>query len=123
MDIAGYHLYDAANKNYIMPASTIILSHENIRFLYATTKIVLNNNGNESITLTDATGMIIGTESYSGTQRDNVVIYLMTTDDSCRVISPIENTTGTTNSGTSSTISQNNNSTGGTNTGTSSIGS
>ncbi len=103
IDIWWYHLYDAANKTYIIPAGTNIWSHTNITFPYRETKISLNNSTNESITLTNPTGMVIDTESYSGTQRDNIVIYLTTTDDGCMVISPIKNNTGTTNSGTSST--------------------
>lgn len=139
VDIGGYHLYDAASKTYTIPASTIILSHKNIRFPYAITKIVLNNSGSESITLTDPFGSIIDTESYSGTQKDNVVIQIGTNDDNCTVVAPIVNTTGTTNSGTisigetntravdtstgtstgtSATISQENSSTGGIHTGT-----
>ena len=106
IDIWWYHLYDAANKTYVIPNSTIIFSHENIRFLYATTKITLNNSGSESITLTDRSWSIIDTESYSGIQKDNVVIYLTTTDEHC----------------TSSTESENNNSTGATNTGTADTG-
>ena len=103
VDIGGYRLYDAANKTYIIPAGTNIWSHTNITFPYRETKISLNNNGNESITLTDTTGRVIDTESYSGTQRDNVVIYLTTTDDGCSVTPrPIENNTGTTSTGTSS---------------------
>ncbi len=55
MDIGGYHLYDASNKTYVIPTSVVIPSHENIKFLYATTKIALNNSGLETITLTDRT--------------------------------------------------------------------
>lgn len=57
-------------------------------------------------------GVIIDTESYSGTQRDNIVIYLTTTDADCSVTIPVESGTGT-----SSTGSQNNTSTGETSTG------
>ncbi len=103
IDISGYHLYDAASKNYVIPNSTVIVSHENMRFPYATTRIALNNSGNESITLSDPTGTIVDTESYSGTQRDNIVIYLTTMDENCSVTPrPIENNTGTTSTGTSS---------------------
>ncbi|MBC7503738.1 lamin tail domain-containing protein [Candidatus Gracilibacteria bacterium] len=103
VNISGYHLYDASNKTYVIPTSTIIPSHENIRFLYATTKIALNNSGNESITLTDMRGTIIDTESYSGKQLDNIVIYLTTMDESCSATPrPIENNTGTMSTGTSS---------------------
>lgn len=103
VDIGGYHLYDASNKTYVMPNSTIVLSHENIRLPYSTTKIALNNSGVESITLTDMRGTIIDIESYSGTQRDNVVIYLTTTDENCSITPPlVENNTGTTSTGTSS---------------------
>ena len=65
--------------------NTTIASHSNSRFIYATTKIVLNNTGYESVMLTDRSGAIIDTDSYSGTQRDDVVIYLPVTDMDCTI--------------------------------------
>jgi hypothetical protein len=85
----------------------MIPSHENISFPYQTTKIALNNSGNESITLTDASSVVIDIESYDGTQHENIVISLGPVDESCE----------------SSTVSQDNSSTGETSTGVTDTGS
>ncbi len=99
MDIGGYHLYDASQKTYTIPIGTTITSHANSRFIYSITKIVLNNTGYESITLTDRSGAIVDTESYSGTQRDDVVIYLPVADMDCTI--PVA--TGSINTGVNNT--------------------
>jgi hypothetical protein len=113
VDIGGYRLYDAVNKTYIIPSGTTIGSHENISFLYRDTKISLNNSGIETITLATSTGMIIDTENYSATQKDNIVISLSPVDEDCSFI-VVENSTGSTNTNTNSTGSQDSSSTGGT---------
>lgn len=118
VDIWGYHLYDASLKNYTIPIGTSIWSHSDRSFPYSETKISLNNSGIETITLTSTTGSIVDSETYSGTQRDNVVIYLTPVDEDCNIPLPVESNTGMTNTGMSSTGSQDNSSTGGTNTGT-----
>lgn len=101
------------NNTYIIPSGTTIGSHENISFLYRDTKISLNNSGIETVTLATSTGMIIDTESYSATQKDNIVISLSPVDEDCSVI-VTENSTGSTNTNTNSTGSQDSSSTGGT---------
>ena len=116
VNIWGYRLSDASQKSYSIPAGTDIPSHSNLSFPYSQTKISLNNSGYETITLTSATGAIIDTESYSGTQRDDVVIYLTMTEESCDTTTIIvESHTGNTNTGTSSI--------GATNTGATDVGS
>lgn len=95
LDIGGYHLFDASNKTYTFPNSTIVNSHENIRLPYATTKIALNNSGIESVTLTDSGWSLLDSYTYSGTQRDNIVILISSTDENCVVTPPIVVDTGT----------------------------
>ncbi len=83
IDLGWYHIVDASLKKYTFPASTLLPSHENLRLAYATTKIALNNSWIESVTLSDSWGILLDTYEYSGTQRDNVVIQITTTDDIC----------------------------------------
>ena len=77
----------------------MIASHENQRFLYRETKIVLNNTGNESVYLRSATGLLIDTYSYSGTQRDDVVLRISLIDEVCSTLP--QTLTGTTSTGSS----------------------
>ncbi len=53
--------------------------------------------------LATSTGEIIDTESYSTTQKDNIVISLNPVDEDCSVLPPIESNTGTTNTGSTNT--------------------
>ncbi len=89
INMSGYHLYDASNKTYIFPSSTIVNSHENIRLPYSTTKIALNNSGIESVTLTDSGWVSLDNYTYNGTQQDNIIILIPTTDENCEIFSPI----------------------------------
>ena len=90
MDIGWYHIFDASNKTYIFPDSTVIASHENIRLPYSMTKIALNNSGIESVTITDSWWTILNTYTYSGTQQDDIVILISSTDEDCSVVTPVD---------------------------------
>jgi hypothetical protein len=86
-----------------------------MRLPYATTKISLNNSGIESITITDSWGVILDSYEYSGTQKDDIVIQIASTDENCEILPPIDTNTGTVSTGSTDT--------GSTNTGTSNSGS
>lgn len=105
VDISWYTLSDLSWKSYTLPVGTNLNSHANKSFLYSETKIALNNSWNESVFLKDSNGITIDSYNYSGTQRDNVILTISLTDDSC---APPEGTnsgieipisTGTTNTG------------------------
>ncbi len=63
----------------------MIDSHTTFRLTYAESKISLNNSGLETLYLRDNSGSLIDTYSYSGTQRDNVVLTIPILDDDCTV--------------------------------------
>lgn len=88
IDIAWYDLRDL-QKWYIFPSSTHIESKTNFKLEYAVSKISLNNSGIETLMLKDASGVLIDSYSYSGTQKDNVVLTIWVTDDICEVLSPL----------------------------------
>lgn len=95
VDISGYSLSDLSGKTYILPLGTNIDSHTNKIFPYSETKIALNNSGNESVYLKDRNGTLIDSYSYSGTQRDNIILSISLTDDTCSA--PPDTNTGTIN--------------------------
>ncbi len=93
VDISGYSLSDLSGKTYILPSGTNIDSHTNKSFPYSETKIALNNSGNESVYLKDKNWTLIDSYNYSGTQRDNVILSISLTDDTCSA--PPDTNTGT----------------------------
>lgn len=103
IDIAWYGLSDASNKIYIFPDSSIILSHESRELPYSLTKIALNNSGNESITLTNSSGIIVDAYEYSGIQKDWVILQISSTDTICENPSPVDTGSTGENTGTTST--------------------
>jgi hypothetical protein len=84
IDISWYEVRDI-QKWYILPGGTLIDSKENLRLEYATSKISLNNSGLETIFLKDTFWSIIDVYSYSGTQRDNIVLAIATQDEICDI--------------------------------------
>jgi hypothetical protein len=52
-------------------------------------KISLNNSGVEILTLQDASGVLIDSYSYSGAQKDNIVLTIWVIDDMCEVLPPL----------------------------------
>ncbi len=87
IDIAGYELRDL-QRWYTFPSPSIISSKSNLHLTYQTSHIALNNSWLEVITLANTWGNVIDTFSYSGTQRDNVVLNISLTDEECNI--PIE---------------------------------
>lgn len=101
VDIGGYELRDL-QKGYTFPTPTLLTSKSTLRLMYATSKISLNNSWLETITLRDRVWSIVDTYSYSGTQRDDIVLSISHIDDICEAIPPppIELTWSITSSGT-----------------------
>ena len=85
VDISGYRLSDLSGKIYTLWSGTTIASHENKKFPYRETKIILNNTGDESVYLRSTTGVLIDSYSYSGTQRDDVILSMSLTDEVCSI--------------------------------------
>lgn len=95
IDIWNYSLSDASGKTYTLPSGTSLTSQGSRRFPYSETKIALNNSGNESVYFKDPSNNLLDSYQYSGTQKDNVVITISLTDDSC-IEEPILTSSGTT---------------------------
>ncbi len=102
-DISGYSITDAGGKKYTFPMGQAISSHMTIHLEYATTKIPLNNSWDESVMLRDGIGNTIDLYSYSGTQRDDVIITLPIIDDICSVDPPDTGSGGSSGTGSSGT--------------------
>lgn len=99
VDISGYILSDASKKTYTIPSGTIVVSREAIRFIYATTNIALNNSGDESVFLKDVLGGIVDEVHYSGTQKDDITITLLLTDEVCPALEELSTESGDTETG------------------------
>jgi hypothetical protein len=93
IDVTRYTLSDLSGKTYILP-SYILKIKENKRFLYSETKIALNNSWDESVFLRDTSGNTIDSYSYSGTQKDNIVLNIGYNDTDCALLAREEITTG-----------------------------
>jgi hypothetical protein len=104
VDISSYTLSDLSGKAYKISSGTTIESHANLRLSYAQTKIVLNNTGNESVYIKNVDGQILDSYSYSGTQKDDVVLQISSRDEVCDILPPPSpSNTGITSTGSSST--------------------
>ncbi|GAB0174517.1 MAG: hypothetical protein HHAS10_03960 [Candidatus Altimarinota bacterium] len=82
-DISSYSLSDASGKTYFIPTGTFIEGHTTRRYSYNETKISLNNNGIETVYLKNFSGEIIDLYTYSGTQKDDIVLEIPYQDEAC----------------------------------------